>query len=143
MKIGLSKSEFTIVKEGENILKITSAKAVPSGRPVQIEVKFEDKDGGTISSTYDFANSKSMFVFTLLVTKVLGVTEDTFDTDRLGELVGKHVKVLIEHTNKPSTKKPGEVVTFANIKRIVDVAYAFEGEVERMDSPVDTSNGLE
>lgn len=143
MKVNLSTSEFKIVKEGSNVLKIVSAKAIPSGRPTQIEIKFEDKDGGSITSNYEFSNNKSMFVFTLLVQKLLGVTESTFDTDDLGKLVNKYVNVLIEHTNKPSTKNPGEVVTFANIKRIIDVAYRFEGEVEKLGQDAVVYDGLE
>ena len=44
MKIQLSTSSFKLIEKGPNTLKIVEAKAVPSGKPQAIEIKFEDRN---------------------------------------------------------------------------------------------------
>ena len=80
MKIQLSTSSFKLIEKGPNTLKIVEAKAVPSGKPQAIEIKFEDRNGTGMSATYRFTNDKAMFVLSLILRSFFGdITE--FDTN--------------------------------------------------------------
>ena len=118
MKIQLSTSSFKLIEQGPNTLKIVEAKAVPSGKPQAIEIKFEDRNGTGMSATYRFNNDKAMFVLSLILRSFFGdITE--FDTNMVGELVGQFLDVEIKHISKPSTQRPGENVVFANIGKVI------------------------
>lgn len=132
MKIKLSnKPEFKLIPEGRNVLKITEAKAVPSGKPQAIEVKFEAENGGKCQSIYNFNNEKGMFVLSLIIRNVFGDC-DEFETSRASELEGKFLEVEIKHTQKPSSTEEGKILTFVNIGKIIGSGEPF-GEVTEPD----------
>ena len=129
MKIQLSTSSFKLIEQGPNTLKIVEAKAVPSGKPQAIEIKFEDRNGTGMSATYRFNNDKAMFVLSLILRSFFGdITE--FDTNMVGELVGEYLDVEIKHISKPSTQRPGENVVFANIGKVIGKGQPWEVDEE-------------
>ena len=132
MKIQLSTSSFKLIEKGPNTLKIVEAKAVPSGKPQAIEIKFEDRNGTGMSATYRFNNDKAMFVLSLIFRSFFGdITE--FDTNMVGELVGEYLDVEIKHISKPSTQRPGENVVFANIGKVIGIGQPLEGDMDFED----------
>ena len=132
MKIQLSTSSFKLIEKGFNTLKIVEAKAVPSGKPQAIEIKFEDRNGTGMSATYRFNNDKAMFVLSLILRSFFGdITE--FDTNMVGELVGEYLDVEIKHISKPSTQRPGENVVFANIGKVIGKGQPWEVDVDFED----------
>ena len=132
MKIQLSTSSFKLIEKGPNTLKIVEAKAVPSGKPQAIEIKFEDRNGTGMSATYRFNNDKAMFVLSLILRSFFGdITE--FDTNMVGELVGEYLDVEIKHITKDSTQRPGETVIFANIGKVIGKGQPWEVDMDFED----------
>ena len=138
MKIKMNlKSNFTLVPEGERVLKITKAECTPSGKPNKMKVTFQDTDGGFINSQYNFDNDKSLFAMGKLLETALGFEDgDEFDTKTDPErLTNKVILCEVVHTqgNKPNDK--GELPTFANIKRTISLVDENSGEVSTNESP--------
>lgn len=132
MKIQLSTSSFKLIEKGFNTLKIVEAKAVPSGKPQAIEIKFVDRNGTPMSATYRFNNDKAMFVLSLILRAFFGdITE--FDTNMVGDLVGEFLDVEIKHITKDSTQRPGETVIFANIGKVIGKGQSWEAAAEDVD----------
>ena len=129
MKIQLSTSSFKLIEKGFNTLKIVEAKAVPSGKPQAIEIKFVDRNGTPMSATYRFNNDKAMFVLSLILRAFFGdITE--FDTNMVGDLVGEFLDVEIKHITKDSTQRPGETVIFANIGKVIGKGQSWEAAAD-------------
>lgn len=132
MKIQLSTSSFKLIEKGFNTLKIVEAKAVPSGKPQAIEIKFVDRNGTPMSATYRFNNDKAMFVLSLILRAFFGdITE--FDTNMVGDLVGEFLDVEIKHITKDSTQRPGETVIFANIGKVIGKGQSWEAAADDAD----------
>ena len=132
MKIQLSTSSFKLIEKGFNTLKIVEAKAVPSGKPQAIEIKFVDRNGTPMSATYRFNNDKAMFVLSLILRAFFGdITE--FDTNLVGDLVGEFLDVEIKHITKDSTQRPGETVIFANIGKVIGKGQSWEAVADDVD----------
>ena len=132
MKIQLSTSSFKLIEKGFNTLKIVEAKAVPSGKPQAIEIKFVDRNGTPMSATYRFNNDKAMFVLSLILRAFFGdITE--FDTNMVGDLVGEFLDVEIKHINKDSTQRPGETVIFANIGKVIGKGQSLEAAADDVE----------
>lgn len=134
MKITLNlKNNFKLVEEGERVLKITKAEATPSGKPDKLKVTFQDvAEGGTVNSTYNFDNDKSLFAMGKLLEIALGCEDgDLFDTkEDTPKLVGKELLCEIVHSQGTKPNDKGEFPTFANIKRVISLANTTTGEVE-------------
>lgn len=120
---------FVRVPEGEQIITITSAKAVPSGKPQYIEVEFEHANGGKVKSTYDLAKEMGQIIFSILLRNTIGAIK-TFDTDNVGLLVGKSIVAEIAYTKAVNKNDPTKTVTFVNIKRIIGKAETPTTEIE-------------
>ena len=132
MKIQLSTSSFKLIEKGFNTLKIVEAKAVPSGKPQAIEIKFVDRNGTPMSATYRFNNDKAMFVLSLILRAFFGdITE--FDTNMVWDLVGEFLDVEIKHITKDSTQRPGETVIFANIGKVIGKGQSWEAAADDVD----------
>ena len=132
MKIQLSTSSFKLIEKGFNTLKIVEAKAVPSGKPQAIEIKFVDRNGTPMNATYRFNNDKAMFVLSLILRAFFGdITE--FDTNMVGDLVGEFLDVEIKHITKDSTQRPGETVIFANIGKVIGKGQSWEAAADDVD----------
>ena len=132
MKIQLSTSSFKLIEKGFNTLKIVEAKAVPSGKPQAIEIKFVDRNGTPMSTTYRFNNDTAMFVLSLILRAFFGdITE--FDTNMVGDLVGEFLDVEIKHITKDSTQRPGETVIFANIGKVIGKGQSWEAAADDVD----------
>lgn len=132
MKIQLSTSSFKLIEKGFNTLKIVEAKAVPSGKPQAIEIKFVDRNGTPMSTTYRFNNDTAMFVLSLILRAFFGdITE--FDTNMVGDLVGEFLDVEIKHITKDSTQRPGETVIFANIGKVIGKGQSWEAAADDVE----------
>ena len=118
MKIQLTGKSFKLVEAGLNTLKIVEAKAVPSGKPQGIEFTFEDEYGAQMKASYKFNNDTAMYVLSLIIRAFFGNINE-FDTNMVGQLVGEFIDVEVKHTEKESTRRPGEKVVFANISKII------------------------
>ena len=132
MKVKLTEGTFTLMREGEQVLKVISAEGKPKNRPKNLEMKFENGYGETISNTYqlDGSNEKAMFVTSFLLKALLGDIKE-FDTDDIPTLVDKCVKVEIVHTEVPSKKDEDKMLTFANIAKIIGSASPAEMAVPK------------
>lgn len=111
-------SEYIKVPEGEQVLTITRAEAKPAGKPQFIEIDYKGTNGGVVKSNYSLTDEKGVAIFSILVDKVLGARE-SFNTDDLGQLLGKSVVAEIVHKVVPSTKDPSKTVTFVNIAKLL------------------------
>lgn len=52
MFITTTKSDFKLLPEGENLLKITSVKLLPSGKPQKVEMTYSSPEG-TLTESFD------------------------------------------------------------------------------------------
>lgn len=138
MKVKLSEGTFTIMREGEQVLRVISAEGKPKNRPKTLEVKFKNTYGETVSNSYqlDGSNEKAMFVTSFLLKALLGDIKE-FDTDDIPTLVGKCVRVEIVHTEVPSKKDEDKTLTFANIGKIIGSASVAEMVVPKTVEPSD------
>lgn len=114
IKINL-KGGYKTVQEGERILEITDAKALPSGKPDKISLNMKDvEDGATLINTYKFDNETSMWALGVMLNIALGIEDgETFDTKDLNKLKG--VRLLCEVTHSEYNDK-----TYANVRRIIE-----------------------
>lgn len=108
------KSNFKLVKEGNRVLKISEAKATPSGKPNKIVLNMEDiEDGAKLINSFSLDNDKSLFALGMLLNVALGLEDgDDFDTKNINELVG--IKLLCEISHSEYNEK-----TYANVKKII------------------------
>lgn len=128
----MTKGNFTLVPEGERVLKITKAECTPSGKPNKLKVTLTDTDGGIINSQYSFDNDKALFAMGKLLEVALGFDDgDEFDTKTDCEkLVGKVLVGEVVHTEGTKPNENGELPIFANLKRVISLVSNETGEVE-------------
>ena len=132
MKIKMNlKGSFTLVPEGERVLEITKAECTPSGKPDKMTVTFKDTDGGLLTNRYTFDNDKSLFAMGKLLETALSFEDgDEFDTKTDPQrLVGKKLLCEVVHTQGTKPNDKGELPTFANIKRTIELVDGETGEV--------------
>ena len=58
--IKITKNGFKLVPEGEQVLTVTSVKALPARRPEVIEFEWAHADGGVIKETFKTSVPKAM-----------------------------------------------------------------------------------
>lgn len=120
-----NKGGFTLVPQGEQILTVTSAKAVPTARPETIVIEFSAPNGGTVKSNFDLNRESSMVPLSIFIRLVFdNQSLSTFDTAQLPQCVGKKIKAEIKHTIKDrisnGVKVEGQTSTFANISKFLE-----------------------
>nr|DAH69917.1 MAG TPA: hypothetical protein [Caudoviricetes sp.] len=141
MKVKLTEGTFTLMREGEQVLQVVSVEGKPKNRPKNLEMKFKNAYGETVSNTYqlDGSNEKAMFVTSFMLKALLGDIKE-FDTEDIPTLVGKCVRVEITHTEVESKKEDGKMLTFANIGKIIGSASESEMPVsEESVKPTDAA----
>lgn len=140
MKVKLTEGTFTLMREGEQVLQVVSAEGKPKNRPKNLEMKFKNAYGETVSNTYqlDGSNEKAMFVTSFMLKALLGDIKE-FDTEDIPTLVGKCVRVEITHTEVESKKEDGKMLTFANIGKIIGSASESEMPVSESVKPTDAA----
>lgn len=128
----MTKGNFTLVPEGERVLKITKAECTPSGKPSRLKLTFQDTDGGIINSQYSFDNDKALFAMGKLLEVVLGFDDgDEFDTKTDCErLINKIIIGEVVHTEGTKPNENGELPIFANLKKVISLVDTATGEVE-------------
>jgi len=101
-------SEFKQVPEGEQILKVTSVKLLPSGRPQELEIKYSHESGATLQEKFKFSNEKAMNILGQRCNIALGgeVPEGTeISESTLPDIFsGKSFNVMIKITEKDGKK---------------------------------------
>lgn len=135
IKVNL-KGGYKTVQEGERVLEITGAKALPSGKPDKISLNMKDvEDGATLINSYKFDNDTSMWVFGVMLNIALGLEDGSeFDTKDLDKLVG--VKLLCEVAHSEYNGN-----TYANVKKVISKVNGSTGVVETTSS-VDEDDDL-
>jgi len=113
IKVNLQ-GNFAIVKEGERVLEITDAKAVPSGKPEKLVLNMKDvEDGATLINNYNFNNNISLWAMGMMLNTALGMEDGAeFDTKNAKDLIG--IKLLCEVEHSEYNEK-----TYANVKKVL------------------------
>ena len=127
--INLANKEYTNIPAGDRIVVVKKAEAKPLAKPQFVEILVADENGSTLNTTYDLSNEKAVFALTCFLEALIPDLGNTIDANDIPSIVGKYVEVKVEHTVKPSTKKPGETVTFAKITRVYYEVEGFEDKV--------------
>lgn len=121
--IKITKNGFKLVPEGEQVLTVTSVKALPARRPEVIEFEWAHADGGVIKETFKTSVPKAM--------EILGKRCDIALNGRLPEgteisehdipdiFYGKTFTAFVVHNHV--TGNDGNERTFVNIKYIIDL----------------------
>lgn len=135
IKVNL-KGGYKTVQEGERVLEITGAKALPSGKPDKISLNMKDvEDGATLINSYKFDNDTSMWALGVMLNIALGLEDGSeFDTKDLDKLVG--VKLLCEVAHSEYNGN-----TYANVKKVISKVDNSTGVVETTTS-VDEDDDL-
>lgn len=110
-------SGFTLIPEGFHIFKITDVTYQEDFG--KLEIKMVTSKGQKHSERFSLLdgngepNEKACNAFSYFAKNAL----NQFDVDEIDhtDLVGHYIKAEITHTQLPSTKKPGEFMTFANL----------------------------
>lgn len=122
MKIKLNLEQFTPISEGEHVMEIIEAKAVPSGKPTSIKVTFKsDENGKKLINNYNLAYSGGLMGFGILCRIALSMPDaDEIDTTTdLPKLVGKKVLCSIVHNEGNQPREDGSLPIFANIEKVL------------------------
>lgn len=112
-KIGINKGTgYSILPEGQVILKITNVDYKEKFHKMVITL--ENKEGIKQTERFMLNTDGGLNAFSYFAHKAT----NNFDNDEIdtNDLVGKFLRCTIVHTVLDSTTKPGETVTFANIK---------------------------
>ena len=123
--INLAEKSYTVIAEGKQVVRVKNAVALPLAKPVAVEITVEDSTGNILKTTYDLNNEKAVFALTCFLETVIPNLGKAIDANDIPKIVGKYVLVEISHTVKPSTKKPGETVTFAKIAKTLEEVSCF------------------
>jgi hypothetical protein len=107
------KSNFAMVPEGEQILTVTTAKLVPSGKPQMVQFVFTHASGAKIPETFKFSSEKGMAILGKRCDIATGGTlpegSDIDERDIPAMFMGKTFKAEVVH-NLSGGK------TYSNIK---------------------------
>lgn len=140
MRVSL-KDTFRLMKEGTQVLQVSKAEGKPASKPITIEITFKNSEGDTIKNNYtlDDKNEKGMIVTSILLKSLFG-NIDEFDTSSIPEMVGKYCECEIVHNKVPKKDDESQIMTFANIKKIIGGADGFtetepETEPETVSQP--------
>ena len=143
-KIKLTKSEFSIIPEGEHVFKVTKCTYDEDFGKLEVELTtasgqkhierfFLINDLGEINEGAQKAFS--FFAKTCLNNYNL----DEIDTD---DLVGRYIKAEVIHRKEPSNKDPNKTVTFINLGD-KSPALGFEENIpEKKDKKLDLDSLL-
>lgn len=123
--INLAEKTYTVIPEGKQVVRVKNAVAMPLAKPVAVEITVEDCNGSTLRTTYDLNNEKAVFALTCFLETIIPDLGNSIDANDIPKIVGKYVLVEISHTVKPSTKRPGETVTFPKIAKALESAVCF------------------
>lgn len=124
MKRKLVESEFQPIPEGEQVVRIKEIDESNYEKFDKLVVVIEDAAGRTARVNFTFVNADGSpndiadFVFTRMARAALG--DETIDEVDTADLIGKFVRVEIEHTEG---SKGG---TFANVKKWIGPGEPFE-----------------
>lgn len=124
MKIKFNLEQFTPITEGEHVMEITKAEAVPSGKPTTIKITFKsDEKGKTLVSNYNLAYSGGLMGFGILCRIALDMPDasEIETTTDLPKLVGKKVLCSIIHREGTQPREDGSLPVFANIERVLEL----------------------
>lgn len=122
MKIKLNLEQFTPISEGEHVMEIMKAEAVPSGKPTSIKITFKsDEKDKQLISNYNLAYSGGLMGFGILCRIALNAP-DAMEIDTvtdLPRLVGKKVLCSIIHKEGTQPREDGSLPVFANIEKVL------------------------
>jgi hypothetical protein len=124
MKRKLVEGGFQPIPEGEQVVRIKGIDESDYQKFDKIVVTIEDAAGRTARVNYNFVNADGTpnetadFVFTRMARAALG--DETIDEVDTAELIGKFVRVEIEH------RTASQGGTFANVKKWIGPGEPFE-----------------
>lgn len=124
MKRKLVESEFQPIPEGEQVVRIKEIDESNYEKFDKLVVVIEDAAGRTARVNFTFVNADGSsndiadFVFTRMARAALG--DETIDEVDTADLIGKFVRVEIEH------RTGSQGGTFANVKRWIGPGEPFE-----------------
>ena len=124
MKRKLVEGGFQPIPEGEQVVRIKGIDESDYQKFDKIVVTIEDAAGRTARVNYNFVNADGTpnetadFVFTRMARAALG--DETIDEVDTAELIGKFVRVEIEH------RTGSQGGTFANVKKWIGPGEPFE-----------------
>ena len=122
---------FRPIEEGLHVFKVLDVEYDKDFGEITLEMQI--KDGRRHWEKFRLLNSNgepnqgALNAFSYMARTLL----DDFQVTQIDhtKLVGKYIKCEVTHNKVPSTKVPGEFVTFVNLGK-KDVAKGFEGEEE-------------
>lgn len=113
---------FKLIPEGERTLTITKAECTPSGKPNKLRLNIMDSEGGTMQTTYNFDNDKSLYAMGMMCKTLLDLKDgEEFDTDvDTARLVNITFLGNIVHTTSTATDDNGNPLVFANLRKVIE-----------------------
>lgn len=113
--------QYKLIPEGNQILTITDAVAVPSGAPNEFKITYTDKDGTTFIDKCNFTTT--VWKLSRVCEAVFGIKDgEEMEISKIIEgIKGKQLECEIVHTKGTQPRKDGTYPTFVNIKNIMGV----------------------
>lgn len=144
-KIGLVGGGYTLIPEGEVVLKITSVDDEKLEDFGKIEVVLCDAKGRKHTERFNFTakdgsqNETAMWYFSTLARAALDLAEDDMREIDPQDLVGKYIRTDIYHEEVENKKKPGEYNKFSRMAKEKYHADGFEGAAPAEPPAKDTT----
>lgn len=125
MLIKFNLEQFTPISEGEHVMEIVKAEAVPSGKPTSIKITFKSDDHGKqLVNNYNLLYSGGLMGFGILCRIALNMPDasEIETTTDLPKLVGKKLLCSIIHKEGTQPREDGSLPVFANIEKVLKLA---------------------
>ena len=133
-KIGLTQGGYSLIPEGETILKIVSVDDSKLDDYGKLEITLADSKGRKHTERSNFnksngeKNDTAYWYFSTLARAALNLDEDDMSEIDPQVLVGKYIRVEVTHEEVESNTKPGTYNTFSRLGKERYYAKGFEEE---------------
>lgn len=113
--------QYKLIPEGNQILTITDAVAVPSGAPTEFKITYTDVNGTTFIDKCNFTTT--VWKLSRVCEAVFGIKdgEEMEISEIIKGIKGKQLECEVVHTKGNQPREDGTYPTFVNIKNIIGV----------------------
>ncbi len=127
--------DYKKIPEGNHVLTITDAVAVPSGAPSEFKITYTDEGGATLVDKCNFTTT--VWKLSRVCEAVFGIKdgEEMEISEIINGIKGKQLECEIVHTKGTQPREDGTYPTFVNIKNIIGVVELTESALPANMTP--------
>lgn len=134
VKFNLSRT-YKMIPEGNQVLTITDAVAVPSGAPTEFKITYADVNGTTFVDKCNFTTT--VWKLSRVCEAVFGIKdgEEMEISEIIKGIKGKQLECEVVHTKGNQPREDGTYPTFVNINKIIGVVELAESALPANMTP--------